>query len=253
MIGLCINYSKKCVFDKKKFEIFFVINFYSIFLTVTTPPPGLREILLSKGPAEFAKEVRSRKNLLLMDTTFRDAHQSLLATRVRTHDLLKISPYVAHKFNNLYSLENWGGATFDVSLRFLHECPWERLEEMRNEIPNIPFQMLLRGANAVGYTNYPDNVVFKFCDLAVQTGMDIFRVFDSLNYLPNLILGMEAAGKAGGVVEAAISYTGDVSDPTKTKYNLKYYTDLADELVKAGTHVLCIKDMAGLLKPRAAQ
>ncbi|XP_070139902.1 pyruvate carboxylase, mitochondrial isoform X2 [Drosophila kikkawai] len=220
---------------------------------VTEPPKGLREILVCEGPEAFAKEVRNRKELLLMDTTFRDAHQSLLATRVRSHDLLKISPFVAHKFNNLYSLENWGGATFDVALRFLHECPWERLEEMRKRIPNIPFQMLLRGANAVGYTSYPDNVVYKFCELAVQTGMDIFRVFDSLNYLPNLILGMEAAGKAGGVVEAAISYTGDVSDPNRTKYDLKYYTNLADELVKAGTHVLCIKDMAGLLKPEAAR
>ncbi|KAL7019267.1 hypothetical protein ACKWTF_011054 [Chironomus riparius] len=219
---------------------------------VNAPPPGLRDILKAEGPAAFAKAVRAKKNLLLMDTTFRDAHQSLLATRVRTHDLLKISPFVAHKFNNLYALENWGGATFDVSLRFLHECPWERLEEMRNRIPNIPFQMLLRGANAVGYTNYPDNVVYKFCELSVQCGMDIFRVFDSLNYLPNLILGMEAAGKAGGVVEAAISYTGDVSDPSKTKYNLKYYVDLADQLIKAGTHVLAIKDMAGLLKPQAA-
>ncbi|XP_034475722.1 pyruvate carboxylase, mitochondrial-like isoform X1 [Drosophila innubila] len=220
---------------------------------VTEPPQGLRDIIVREGPEAFAKEVRSRKNLMLMDTTFRDAHQSLLATRVRTHDLLKISPYVAHKFNNLYSLENWGGATFDVALRFLHECPWERLEEMRKRIPNIPFQMLLRGANAVGYTSYPDNVVYKFCELAVQTGMDIFRVFDSLNYLPNLIIGMEAAGKAGGVVEAAISYTGDVSDPKRTKYDLKYYTNLADELVKAGTHVLCIKDMAGLLKPESAR
>ncbi|XP_068147146.1 pyruvate carboxylase, mitochondrial isoform X2 [Drosophila tropicalis] len=220
---------------------------------VTEPPQGLRDIIVRQGPEAFAKEVRGRKNLMLMDTTFRDAHQSLLATRVRSHDLLKISPYVAHKFNNLYSLENWGGATFDVALRFLHECPWERLEEMRKRIPNIPFQMLLRGANAVGYTSYPDNVVYKFCELAVQTGMDIFRVFDSLNYLPNLILGMEAAGKAGGVVEAAISYTGDVSDPKRTKYDLKYYTNLADELVKAGTHVLCIKDMAGLLKPEAAR
>ena len=137
---------------------------------VTTPPKGLREILKCEGPAGFAKEVRSRKNLLLMDTTFRDAHQSLLATRIRSHDLLNISPYVAHKFNNLYSLENWGGATFDVSLRFLHECPWERLEEMRKLIPNIPFQMLLRGANTVCYTNYPDNVVFKFCELAVRIG-----------------------------------------------------------------------------------
>ncbi|KAL6442819.1 hypothetical protein ACFW04_002706 [Cataglyphis niger] len=220
---------------------------------VLDPPKGFRQIYKQQGPEAFAKAIRQHKGLLLMDTTFRDAHQSLLATRVRSHDLLTISPFVAHKFNSLYSLENWGGATFDVALRFLHECPWERLEDMRKAIPNIPFQMLLRGANAVGYTNYSDNVVFKFCELAVKTGMDIFRVFDSLNYLPNLIVGMEAAGKAGGIVEAAISYTGDVSDPNRTKYNLKYYTDLTDELVKAGTHVLAIKDMAGLLKPRAAE
>ncbi|XP_045526015.1 pyruvate carboxylase, mitochondrial isoform X2 [Pieris brassicae] len=217
------------------------------------PPKGFKQILQEGGPDAFAKAVRNHKGLLLMDTTFRDAHQSLLATRVRSHDLLAVSPYVAHNFSGLYSLENWGGATFDVALRFLHECPWERLEDMRRQIPNIPFQMLLRGANAVGYTNYPDNVVFEFCDMAVKTGMDIFRVFDSLNYLPNLILGMEAAGKAGGVVEAAISYTGDVSNPEKSKYDLKYYVNLADELVKAGTHVLGIKDMAGLLKPQAAK
>ncbi|KAJ8719476.1 hypothetical protein PYW08_011651 [Mythimna loreyi] len=217
------------------------------------PPKGFKQILNEGGPEAFAKAVRRNKGLLLMDTTFRDAHQSLLATRVRTHDLLAVSPYVAHNFSNLYSLENWGGATFDVALRFLHECPWERLRDMRQLIPNIPFQMLLRGANAVGYTNYPDNVVFKFCEMAVKNGMDVFRVFDSLNYLPNLILGMDAAGKAGGVVEAAISYTGDVSDPNKKKYDLKYYTNLADELVKAGTHVLAIKDMAGLLKPQAAK
>lgn len=135
----------------------------------------MRDILVKDGPKAFAKAVRSKKQLLLMDTTFRDAHQSLLATRVRTHDLLKISPYVAHKFNNLYALENWGGATFDVALRFLHECPWERLEEMRKRIPNVPFQMLLRGANAVGYTNYPDNVVFKFCDLSVSIGQVCVR------------------------------------------------------------------------------
>jgi pyruvate carboxylase len=188
-----------------------------------------------------------------MDTTYRDAHQSLLATRVRTHDLLRISQYVSNNFNNLFSLENWGGATFDVAMRFLHEDPWERLVEMRKLIPNIPFQMLLRGANAVGYTSYADNVVFKFCELAKQSGMDIFRVFDSLNYLPNIMVGMEAAGQAGGVVEGAISYTGDVSDPKRTKYNLDYYINLSDELVKGGTHILCIKDMAGLLKPRAAK
>ncbi|GFS64598.1 pyruvate carboxylase, mitochondrial [Trichonephila inaurata madagascariensis] len=217
------------------------------------PSKGFRDILLKEGPEAFSKAVRNHKGLLLMDTTFRDAHQSLLATRVRSFDLLRISPYVAHSFNNFYSVENWGGATFDVAMRFLHECPWERLQAMRNLIPNIPFQMLLRGANAVGYTSYPDNVVFKFCEMAKQCGMDIFRVFDSLNYLPNLILGMEAAGNAGGVVEAAISYTGDVSNPNRTKYDLNYYLNLSDELVKAGTHILCIKDMAGLLKPQAAK
>uniref|UniRef100_A0A8D3CWP4 Pyruvate carboxylase n=1 Tax=Scophthalmus maximus TaxID=52904 RepID=A0A8D3CWP4_SCOMX len=145
------------------------------------------------------------------------------------------------------------GATFDVAMRFLSECPWKRLQELRALIPNVPFQMLLRGANAVGYTNYPDNAVFKFCEVAKENGMDIFRVFDSLNYLPNMLLGMEAAGSAGGVVEAAISYTGDVSDPMRQKYSLDYYVKLADELVKAGTHILCIKDMAGLLKPESSK
>nr|KAF6281722.1 pyruvate carboxylase [Pipistrellus kuhlii] len=215
------------------------------------PPAGFRDILLREGPEGFARAVRNHQGLLLMDTTFRDAHQSLLATRVRTHDLKKISPYVAHNFNKLFSIENWGGATFDVAMRFLYECPWRRLQELRELIPNIPFQMLLRGANAVGYTNYPDNVVFKFCEVAKENGMDVFRVFDSLNYLPNLLLGMEAVGSAGGVVEAAISYTGDVADPSRTKYSLQYYMDLAEELVRAGTHILCIKDMAGLLKPSA--
>ncbi|XP_028356863.1 pyruvate carboxylase, mitochondrial isoform X1 [Physeter macrocephalus] len=215
------------------------------------PPAGFRDILLREGPEGFARAVRNHQGLLLMDTTFRDAHQSLLATRVRTHDLKKISPYVAHNFSQLFSIENWGGATFDVAMRFLYECPWRRLQELRELVPNIPFQMLLRGANAVGYTNYPDNVVFKFCEVAKENGMDVFRVFDSLNYLPNLLLGMEAAGSAGGVVEAAISYTGDVADPSRTKYSLQYYMGLAEELVRAGTHILCIKDMAGLLKPMA--
>ncbi|KAF3836953.1 hypothetical protein F7725_004417 [Dissostichus mawsoni] len=222
-------------------------------VTLGDPPLGFRDVLLRDGPEGFAKAVRAHQGLLLMDTTFRDAHQSLLATRVRTHDLKKISPFVSHNFNNLYSLENWGGATFDVAMRFLSECPWKRLQELRALIPNVPFQMLLRGANAVGYTNYPDNAVFKFCEVAKENGMDIFRVFDSLNYLPNMLLGMEAAGAAGGVVEAAISYTGDVSDPMRQKYSLDYYMQLADELVKAGTHILCIKDMAGLLKPQSSK
>uniref|UniRef100_A0A8B9KTI8 Pyruvate carboxylase n=1 Tax=Astyanax mexicanus TaxID=7994 RepID=A0A8B9KTI8_ASTMX len=217
------------------------------------PPAGFRDVLLREGPKGFAKAVRAHQGLLLMDTTFRDAHQSLLATRVRTHDLKKIAPFVAHNFSNLFSMENWGGATFDVAMRFLCECPWKRLQELRSLLPNVPFQMLLRGANAVGYTNYPDNAVYKFCEVAKENGMDIFRVFDSLNYLPNMLLGMEAAGAAGGVVEAAISYTGDVSDPMRQKYSLDYYLKLADELVKAGTHILCIKDMAGLLKPEASR
>uniref|UniRef100_A0A8C5IDD0 Pyruvate carboxylase n=1 Tax=Gouania willdenowi TaxID=441366 RepID=A0A8C5IDD0_GOUWI len=222
-------------------------------VTLGEPPVGFRDILLRDGPEGFAKAVRAQQGLLLMDTTFRDAHQSLLATRVRTHDLKKISPFVSHNFSNLFSLENWGGATFDVAMRFLYECPWKRLQELRALIPNVPFQMLLRGANAVGYTNYPDNAVFKFCEVAKENGMDIFRVFDSLNYVPNMLLGMEAAGAAGGVVEAGISYTGDVSDPMRQKYSLDYYIKLADELVKAGTHILCIKDMAGLLKPEASK
>lgn len=216
-------------------------------------PSGFRDVFVQQGPEAFAKAIRQHKGLLLMDTTYRDAHQSLLATRVRTHDLLRISPFVSRNFSNLFALENWGGATFDVALRFLHEDPWIRLRKMRELVPNIPFQMLLRGANAVGYTSYPDNVVFKFCEEAKEAGMDVFRVFDSLNYLPNILIGMEAAGKAGGIVEGAISYTGDVSDASRTKYNLNYYLKLSDEIVKAGTHILCIKDMAGLLKPRAAK
>ena len=215
-------------------------------------PQGWRDVLLAKGPEGFAKQVREHEGLLLMDTTFRDAHQSLLATRVRTVDLKKIAPYVAHNFANLYSLENWGGATYDVSMRFLNECPWERLEELRELIPNIPFQMLLRGANGVGYTSYADNVIYKFCDLAHKSGLDIFRVFDSLNYLPSLLLGIDAAGAAGGVVEAAMCYTGDVVNPRANKYNLDYYMKMAETLVKSGAHILTIKDMSGVLKPNGA-
>jgi len=216
-------------------------------------PASWRQVYLEQGPEALAKAIRAHKPLLLMDTTFRDAHQSLLATRVRTIDLLRISPFVSHRLNKLFSVENWGGATFDVAMRFLHEDPWERLVKMREQMPNMLFQMLLRGANAVGYTSYPDNVVYEFCKLAKEKGMDVFRVFDSLNYLPNLLVGMQAAREAGGVVEAAIAYTGDVSDPTRTtKYNLDYYLQLSDRVVEAGAHILALKDMAGLLKPRAA-
>ncbi|CAJ0577084.1 unnamed protein product, partial [Mesorhabditis spiculigera] len=211
----------------------------------TKPPVGLRSVLVNEGPEAFAKAVRRNKGCMITDTTFRDAHQSLLATRVRTYDLAKISPFVSHKFPHLFSLENWGGATFDVSMRFLHECPWERLETLRKLIPNIPFQCLLRGANAMGYSNYPDNVIDKFAELAVKSGMDIFRVFDSLNYVPNLLVGMEAVGKAGGGVEATIAY----SATSPTGRTIQYYLDWAEQLVKAQCHIFSIKDMAGDLMP----
>ncbi|KAI8927220.1 hypothetical protein BC831DRAFT_453220 [Entophlyctis helioformis] len=213
---------------------------------------GWRNILLSHGPQAFADAVRAHPGTLIMDTTWRDAHQSLLATRVRTIDIARVAKVTSHAFKACFALECWGGATFDVALRFLWECPWERLKALRKLVPNIPFQMLLRGANAVGYTSYPDNVIYEFCKRARECGVDIFRVFDSLNYDENLKLGIDAVIKAGGVAEGAISYTGDVSDPTRTKYNLAYYLDLTDKLVQDGIHILSIKDMAGLLKPSAA-
>jgi pyruvate carboxylase len=216
------------------------------------PRAGWRQVLLEKGPAAFARAVREHRGTLIMDTTWRDAHQSLLATRVRTIDLLAIADATAHGLAPCYSLEMWGGATFDVALRFLRECPWERLEQLRARVPNIPFQMLLRGANAVGYTSYPDNVIFRFARVAREKGIDIFRIFDSLNDLENLKVGIDAVGEAGGVVEAALCYSGDVSDKERTKYTLDYYLELAGRLVDRGVHVLAIKDMAGLLKPRAA-
>jgi pyruvate carboxylase len=216
-------------------------------------PEGWRRILLEQGPAAFARAVREHRALLLTDTTWRDAHQSLLATRIRTRDLEAIAPATASVLAPCYSLEMWGGATFDVALRFLRECPWDRLERLRERVPNVPFQMLLRGANAVGYTNYPDNVVRRFVQLAKQRGIDVFRIFDCLNYLPNLELGIDTVGEAGGVIEAAICYTGDVGDPRRTKYDLNYYVDLAGQLHERGIHVLAIKDMAGLLKPNAAR
>ena len=212
---------------------------------------NLRQIYVKKGPKAFAAAVRKHKGLLLTDTTWRDAHQSLLATRLRTHDILKIAPATSMAMGNLYSLENWGGATFDVSMRFLNECPWDRLAAMREAVPHIPFQMLLRGANAVGYTSYPDNVVFKFCEIAQKNGMDVFRVFDSVNYIENMRLGIDAVGTAGGIVEAAICYTGDVSQKD-ARYSLEYYVNFARQLVGLGAHVLAVKDMAGLLKPEAA-
>ena len=216
------------------------------------PPAGTRQLLDQLGAEGFAGWTRSQQRLLLTDTTFRDAHQSLMATRVRTHDMLAIANFVAHRLHNLYSLEMWGGATFDVALRFLHEDPWHRLETLRAAIPNICFQMLLRASNAVGYTAYPDNVVVEFILEAARQGIDIFRVFDSLNWLPNMRIPIEAVCKSGRVCEAAICYTGDILDPRRDKYSLSYYVRLAKELERMGAHILGIKDMAGLCRPYAA-
>ncbi|KAK3310701.1 carbamoyl-phosphate synthase L chain, ATP binding domain-containing protein [Chaetomium strumarium] len=212
---------------------------------------GWRQIILEQGPKAFAKAVRNYKGCLLMDTTWRDAHQSLLATRVRTVDLLNIAKETSHALHNLYSLECWGGATFDVAMRFLYEDPWDRLRRMRKLVPNIPFQMLLRGANGVAYSSLPDNAIDHFVDQAKKNGVDIFRVFDALNDINQLEVGIKAVQKAGGVCEGTVCYSGDSLNPKK-KYNLQYYLDLVDKLVALDIDVLGIKDMAGVLKPHAA-
>lgn len=216
------------------------------------PPPGTRQLLLDLGPAKFADWILKQKRLLITDTTFRDAHQSLLATRVRSYDMLAAANAVARRTPQLFSLELWGGATFDTAMRFLHEDPWGRLRLLRERIPNICFQMLFRGSNAVGYSNYPDNVVAGFVKHAADQGIDIFRIFDSLNYLPNLQAAMEAVHDTHAVCEAAICYTGNILDPTRSKYSLQYYIKLAKELQKMGAHIIAIKDMAGLCRPVAA-
>ncbi len=216
------------------------------------PPAGSRQLLLELGPKKFASWILKQKRLLITDTTFRDAHQSLLATRVRSYDMLAVAAAVARRTPELFSLEMWGGATFDTAMRFLHEDPWGRLRHLREKIPNICFQMLFRGSNAVGYSNYPDNVVAGFVKHAAEQGIDIFRIFDSLNYLPNLRVAMEAVQETHAICEAALCYTGDILDPRRTKYSLKYYLKLARELEKMGAHILAIKDMAGLCRPYAA-
>ena len=216
-------------------------------------PPGTRDKLKELGPEKFSQWILKQKQLLLTDTTFRDAHQSLLATRFRTKDLLNIADVYARHAAGLFSLEMWGGATFDTALRFLKEDPWRRLTDLREKVPNILFQMLFRASNAVGYASYPDNVVREFCKEAADAGMDIFRIFDSLNWVPNMRVAMEAVLKTGAICEPAICYTGDILNPERTKYDLKYYVELAKELEKLGAHILCIKDMAGLCKPYAAQ
>ena len=215
--------------------------------------PGLKQLLDEKGPKAVSQWVLEQKKLLLTDTTMRDAHQSLLATRMRTRDMVKGADGVADILRDCFSLEMWGGATFDVAYRFLHESPWERLRLLREKIPNIPFQMLLRGSNLVGYANYPDNLVRSFIKEAAERGIDVFRVFDSLNWVPSMEVAMDEVLNQNKLLEATMCYTGDILDLSKDKYTLKYYVDLAKELERRGAHMLAIKDMSGLLKPYAAK
>ena len=239
---------------KFKGEIILPVLYDSAGKTIDVSVPaqnGWRNIIVNEGPEAFAKAVRKNKGCLLMDTTWRDAHQSLLATRVRTTDLVAIAKQTSHAYSNAYALECWGGATFDVAMRFLYEDPWDRLRKIRKLVPNIPFQMLLRGANGVAYSSLPDNAIDHFVKQAKQNGVDIFRVFDALNDVDQLEVGVNAVKKAGGVVEATICYSGDMLNPNK-KYNLAYYMDLAEKVVQMGTHILGIKDMAGVLRPAAA-
>jgi pyruvate carboxylase len=213
---------------------------------------GTKQILDEQGPEALASWLKEQNEVLLTDTTFRDAHQSLLATRIRTKDLVKISEPTSLLLPNLFSIEMWGGATFDVAYRFLKEDPWERLRKLREKAPNILFQMLLRASNAVGYTNYPDNLIEEFVEKSATEGIDVFRIFDSLNWIEGMKPAIQAVRDQHKIAEAAICYTGDILDPTRTKYDLSYYKKLAKELEQSGAHILGIKDMAGLLKPEAA-
>ncbi|KUK73601.1 MAG: Pyruvate carboxyl transferase [Clostridiales bacterium 38_11] len=215
-------------------------------------PSGSKQILDKYGAKGLTDWVKNERRLLLTDTTMRDAHQSLMATRMRTIDMVKVAPAVSHLAKDLFSLEMWGGATYDVSYRFLKEDPWERLEKIREAVPNIMLQMLLRGSNAVGYKNYPDNVIRDFVRQSAQSGIDIFRIFDSLNWIKGMEISMDEVLKQDKVVEACICYTGDILNVTKDKYTLKYYVDMAKQLEKSGAHILGIKDMSALLKPMAA-
>ena len=219
----------------------------------TETPKGTRDRLKELGPEKFSQWILDHKPLLFTDTTFRDAHQSLLATRFRTFDLMQIAESYSKQASQLFSIEMWGGATFDTSMRFLKESPWNRLTQLREKIPNVLFQMLLRASNAVGYTNYPDNVVQAFVKEAADAGMDVFRVFDALNWVPNMRVAMEAVLDTDAICEASVCYTGDILDGSRTKYDMKYYVNLAKDLEKMGAHILAIKDMAGLCKPEAAR
>lgn len=216
-------------------------------------PDGSKQRLDALGPEKFSAWMRAQREVLVTDTTMRDGHQSLLATRMRTFDIARIAGTYARALPQLLSLECWGGATFDVAMRFLTEDPWERLALVREKAPNILLQMLLRGANGVGYTNYPDNVVQHFVSQAAAGGVDLFRVFDCLNWVDNMRVAMDAVRTENKLCEAAMCYTGDILDPARAKYDLKYYVSLAKELEAAGAHIIAVKDMAGLLKPGAAR
>ncbi len=216
-------------------------------------PYGTRNLLQEKGAQGVADWMLEQKQLLITDTTMRDAHQSLLATRMRSIDMVNVAESYSQNLPQLFSMECWGGATFDVAYRFLQECPWQRLRDLRARMPNLMTQMLLRASNGVGYTNYPDNVVQKFVAQAAETGVDVFRVFDSLNWVENMRVAMDAVVESGKVCEGAICYTGDILDPDRAKYDLKYYVDMGKDLRDAGAHILGLKDMAGLLKPAAAR
>jgi pyruvate carboxylase len=217
------------------------------------PTMGTRNLLEQKGPQAVADWMSQQRQLLITDTTMRDGHQSLLATRMRSHDMIKVAPAYAANLPTLFSVECWGGATFDVAYRFLQECPWQRLRNIREKMPNIMTQMLLRASNGVGYTNYPDNVVQHFVKTAATSGVDVFRVFDSLNWVENMRVAMDAVIESGKICEGTICYTGDIFDPDRAKYDLKYYVSMGKELKAAGAHVLGLKDMAGLLKPAQAR
>ncbi|WP_170340273.1 pyruvate carboxylase [Ruegeria arenilitoris] len=216
------------------------------------PLMGTRNLLEQKGPQAVADWMKAQRQLLITDTTMRDGHQSLLATRMRSIDMIRVAPSYAANLPQLFSVECWGGATFDVAYRFLQECPWQRLRDLREAMPNLMTQMLLRGANGVGYTNYPDNVVQEFVRQASRN-IDVFRVFDSLNWVENMRVAMDAVIENGKICEGTVCYTGDILDPNRAKYDLKYYVGMAKELRDAGAHVLGLKDMAGLLKPAAAR
>jgi len=213
---------------------------------------GTKNILNEQGAEGLVKWIKEKKEVLITDTTFRDAHQSLLATRIRSKDILDIAEPTSKLLPDLFSLEMWGGATFDVAYRFLKEDPWNRLEKLRKKVPNTLFQMLLRASNAVGYKNYPDNVIREFVQQSAETGIDVFRIFDSLNWVKSMEVAIDAVRQSGKIAEATICYTGDLNDPSRAKYNIDYYKNMAKELEQTGAHILAIKDMAGLLKPEAA-